>query len=510
MRILCALAFACALSLLAAGPASAASVTPQVIAGNPSCADLNADPAFTGITSNFGLKVNGAAPNGTYTITNGPGRELTGGAPSDPANSVTISNSNGTTFDWSATLGIDAVIVKGGDDANAYVYSPEAFSDTNLVSPPNNGGQVPQVSHVEFCFDVGLDVEKTVQPKLKRTWTWDIEKTGDQTTGGPLNPGDVFNVNYDVTLSATSADSDYAVEGTITVTNNTTLATTVNTVTDQLNDGTNATVTCPALPAVLNPGDDLQCTYTASGLDGNETTNTATVTATGGAQGGTDDAAIDWNAATVDSVDECVDVVDDKGGPLGTVCAPQDLTNGSKTFQYTLDVAAGGSCTDHTNTAMFTTNDTATTGSDSWTVALTCAQPPPDNPVVPNTPQNPGEPQPQQPPGQQQVLGERVNPGTARLAGATGCQGSPFTVRVKGRSIRLVQFRVDGRLRATDRTPDSAGRYTFRINPRRFKPGSHRVTARAVFVTESNTQPKTMTLRFSRCVRAAQAPAFTG
>jgi hypothetical protein len=122
-----------------------------------------------------------------------------------------------------------------------------------------------------------------------------------------------------------------------------------------------------------------------------------------------------------------------------------------------------------------------------------------------------GEPEGGTPPqGQQQVLGERVSPGSARFAGATGCQGKPFTVRVKGRSIARVEFSIDGKKRKTVTRPDSAGRYKFKIDPRRFKAGSHRVVARAVFAAGSGTSAKRMTLRFSRCVRAAQAPAFTG
>lgn len=524
VRTLCALVFTIALSVVVAGPASAA-VAPRILTGNPNCATLNAsaDPAFSGVTSNFGLKIEAggqnAVPNGNYPLVNGGNGKLTGGAPADPLNSVTISNSNGTTFDWLASLGIDAVIVKGGDDSNVYVYTPEALADSGLLSPTKNGG-TPALSHVEFCYDYEtpqLDIVKTVQPKYKRTWTWDIDKSADQTTGGPLSPGDVFEVNYDVTVSATSADSDHAVDGTITVTNNTQLPTSVSSVTDELNDGTPGAVVCPQpFPVVLQPAQQLVCSYTATGLDGTENNNTATVSTSSGASGNADDAAIDWNSATVNSIDECVDVEDDKGGSpavkLGTVCAPQDLDgNGDKKFQYKLDVASGGSCSDHTNTAAFKTNDTATTGSDSWTVALTCAPPPQNNPGDPITPQSQPEPQQQlQDPPQQQVLGERVTPGTARFAGATGCQGKAFTVRVKGRSISRVEFSIDGKRLATDRTPDSQGRYTFRVNPNKFKPGSHRITARAVFTSASGTRPKTMSGRFSRCVRAAQAPAFTG
>jgi hypothetical protein len=76
---------------------------------------------------------------------------------------VTIT-SDGTYFDWSSTLGIDAVIVKGGPNANAYVYDPpeESFGDSNCSSPINpNTGQPFGLSHIEFCYDYELDVART-------------------------------------------------------------------------------------------------------------------------------------------------------------------------------------------------------------------------------------------------------------------------------------------------------------------------------------------------------------
>jgi hypothetical protein len=133
-------------------------VAPILVTGNPSCATLNANNAtFPTITSDFGFKVNNA-PTGTFPFDESNGGELTGGAPSDPTNSVTISNVEivtlGQIFDWAATLGIDAVIVKGGDNANVYVYSPEAMSDEDLHAPINpNNGKYFDISHIEFCYD---------------------------------------------------------------------------------------------------------------------------------------------------------------------------------------------------------------------------------------------------------------------------------------------------------------------------------------------------------------------
>ena len=100
------LVLAGALFLALAGTAGATDVTPIFLPGNPNC---------TGLGYDFGLKVD--PPNaGTYSI--------------DGLNSVTVATADGIFFDWSSTLGMDAVIVKGGPNANVYVYSPERTSDT--------------------------------------------------------------------------------------------------------------------------------------------------------------------------------------------------------------------------------------------------------------------------------------------------------------------------------------------------------------------------------------------
>ena len=79
-------------------------VDPVIVSGNPTCTDRGYD---------YGFKPQPEPPpSGTYT--QGP---LT----------VTIV-SDGTYFNWSSNIGLDAVIVKGGPEADAYVYDPPAES----------------------------------------------------------------------------------------------------------------------------------------------------------------------------------------------------------------------------------------------------------------------------------------------------------------------------------------------------------------------------------------------
>jgi hypothetical protein len=64
---------------------------------------------------------------------------------------VTISNvQNDKTFDWTATQGVDAVIVKGSTQSFIYSYDPESAGDTGMGSPGKWA-----ISHVSFCYDTG-------------------------------------------------------------------------------------------------------------------------------------------------------------------------------------------------------------------------------------------------------------------------------------------------------------------------------------------------------------------
>ena len=101
---------------LSAHPVIAASVTPVVIANNPTCIDLGYD---------FGFKIDPPTP-GIYPVGNG---------------SITWTSTDGVYFDWNSTFGIDAVLVKGGSNARLYTYNPPAlaFGDTGLHSPLGAG-----------------------------------------------------------------------------------------------------------------------------------------------------------------------------------------------------------------------------------------------------------------------------------------------------------------------------------------------------------------------------------
>jgi hypothetical protein len=96
---------------------SASTVTPTLVLGNPTCASLNAN------WLSYKLDFNPAT--GEYTNSTGTLK-------------IQITHVSDSTIDWSLVLagtingepigGIDAVIMKGSNQANVYFYNPESSS----------------------------------------------------------------------------------------------------------------------------------------------------------------------------------------------------------------------------------------------------------------------------------------------------------------------------------------------------------------------------------------------
>lgn len=353
-----ALLLVLALMVALVGSTTAASVEPTYVEKNPTCEELGYA---------HGFKVD-PPKAGTYSI---PGY-----------GSVTVAT-DGVYFDWSSTIGIDAVIAKGGPNANVYKYDPpaEKFEDKGLVSPINpNNGKPYGLSHITFCYDYEVEVIKTADTSFTRTWDWTIEKVGDQ-TAVVLATGQNFPVNYDVTVDATYRDSDWAVDGNIEIYNPAPYVATITGVSDVVSSGIEATVDCPVdFPYDLAAGGTLTCTYRANLPDAANRTNTATVTTSGKVGGGEDTVDVIFGEPTT-KVNECIAVYDDKGDPenpyyLGSICAD----DAPYTFEYSLSVGPYAECGQYEfeNTASFgiltdppiAPPDLPIAGSDSWTVSI--------------------------------------------------------------------------------------------------------------------------------------------
>lgn len=118
-------------ALVFAPAAQATTPSPSEVSGNPKCP--------SGTTS-----VKFESPSvGTQTLS---GVALT------LSNKKTVSG-----FDLPGTGPFNAVvIVKGGPGANIYTFTGvNVVTGVALVSPPNRGGNVPDISHVQFCLKPG-------------------------------------------------------------------------------------------------------------------------------------------------------------------------------------------------------------------------------------------------------------------------------------------------------------------------------------------------------------------
>jgi hypothetical protein len=136
---------------ISASPAAAAAVNPVLVPGNPALACPEGAEAF---------RVGG----------------IPGVPPVDTTVPVTVDSESGTvivdfsddllqvSFNTTGNIAIRQVTVKGGPDANRYIYdansTPTSFPDgiamdTGLVPPLNPGENPPQISHVDFCVIPG-------------------------------------------------------------------------------------------------------------------------------------------------------------------------------------------------------------------------------------------------------------------------------------------------------------------------------------------------------------------
>ena len=257
-------------------------------------------------------------------------------------------------------------------------WSP--VGDTNVQLTISHGcpGELPPADD--------LTASKTAEGSFDKTYAWDITKDADKTTVTD-EVGNTATINYTVTVSHDDGTAgNWLVTGGIEVLNPNDADVEDVDVSDAIagdaacavtggdNDGVDETI--PALGGVTF---DYTCTYNTapSGID----TNTATVAWPDqdlsnqthlDASSVQPTANVNWDNVTPDVIDECVDVDDVLDGgsaeDLGTVCVGVDPNPTEIKFSKVFDVVLG--CVDHDNTATFTTNDTATSDSDSAKVTV--------------------------------------------------------------------------------------------------------------------------------------------
>jgi hypothetical protein len=149
------------------------------------------------------------------------------------------SGAKGQVLSWSSALGVDRVIVEGGETALVYTYATESTSGSGLHAPLTAHGHYADVSRITLCYDVEVLVSQRVEPSR--------------------SPHGHFN---------------WHVKGTATLSNPTLGEAALTGVSAEISGGIAPRVTCSdagapvAMPYTLAPGASLECTYAAYLEDG--------------------------------------------------------------------------------------------------------------------------------------------------------------------------------------------------------------------------------------------------
>lgn len=248
------------------------------------------------------------------------------------------------------------------DTCGDEVYTVELDSNNREVNDLDFGNHWPT--------KIELAVSKDARTSFTRTYLWTLEKTVDNPGPIFLYPGDYAEVEYEVVAGLDNpafVDSDWEVEGTITIENLGAADVLLASVTDVISPGDIAVpVNCeksivPALGSVT-------CTYGPVRLpDGSDRTNTVTVHDY--AEEWTATADVDFAQAAIKEIDEEADVDDSNWGYLGRV--RYDET--PHVFDYPWKIQATGDVCGlfgAPNTAVLVTNDTNTVLQDDANVQI--------------------------------------------------------------------------------------------------------------------------------------------
>lgn len=231
-----------------------------------------------------------------------------------------------------------------------------------------------------------VDVQKTVETSVTRTFTWDVTKSSDPSTLD-LFSGDDGTTEYTVDVDRTGfTESDWSVSGQITITNPGDVDAVVLSVADTLSPDIAATVDCGVTfpHTITSNGGSLTCDYGPEDLpSGDMRTNTATVVlddpGTEGDQPGavfTDDEDVDFSSPdNVTEVDGSATLFDDDFDGDGDTSNDTNLgsftDDGSTSFTttFTCDTDEG----DHTNEVTLVGDDSGNTlATDDETVTVNC------------------------------------------------------------------------------------------------------------------------------------------
>jgi hypothetical protein len=120
---------------------------------------------------------------------------------------LSVSVTNGTYVAFDSTFGIGAVIVKGSNDANVYVYNPQEKSDSGLAAPPNQSGNPAGLSNITFCWNPEVNGGEWCSPGY-----WRQEHHLDSWEATEISPDELYSDYFDAVSLSKKALKDGAIE----------------------------------------------------------------------------------------------------------------------------------------------------------------------------------------------------------------------------------------------------------------------------------------------------------
>lgn len=306
------------------------------------------------------------------------GTTLTQTTDQDGCTSFVYTFSNSTSVDVTLTEGSegDGWMQTAPLDGNGGVITSQSFTLTPdaKVNALNFGNRVVKMLAAPIPA-------KDANGSYKDTYSWQIQKAVDKTKVTQVGGSATFN--YTVTVSHDGGTiSNVMVTGTITVSNGNPVDIAVASVTDKLSDNTVCSVT-GTMPITVPANSNVQLPYSCNlgALPQGALDNTVTITwnkqtIDGGdflyvLDGGTDSATVSGISFTAALVDDNITVTDNYWGTLVTLGTVNVADANPTIFNYSRSIAVPQwNCSSYNNTATFTTDDTATTGSASQTVTV--------------------------------------------------------------------------------------------------------------------------------------------
>jgi hypothetical protein len=310
----------------------------------------------------------------TDAVTSGSGLDLDYQILIPEANFIAAAASVGADLSGCAYQGIEA------DPCGAFLILDVrmGFQGGDLIT----GATFEETSTIKRPY---VTVDKTAETSFTREHLWTITKDhNDADSLIALFDGQNQDVEYTLVIDETVMESDFIVEGTITVDNPSSDDVTVDSIIDEFNGGELPVDCGVSFPYLLEAGETLECTYESadlgSAIDG---TNTVSVFAQGlGVNQGT--AAVSFASATITEIDPEVKVLDDwsefvdqndgdaqddsGAGDDGMIVVDDDAT-----FTYTVNFECAADEGQQPNTAEIrSTDDNALLDDDDELITVSC------------------------------------------------------------------------------------------------------------------------------------------